>query len=63
MSEERQTEYDTITLGIQPLSMSAEIFRLESDFDFYSLEYEIVSIDFKIFFFSFFSNMKENSYE
>jgi len=42
MSQSRQTEHDTITFGLQTLSISAEIFRLESDLNLYSLEYEIV---------------------
>jgi hypothetical protein len=42
MSQSRQTEHDTITFGLQTLSMSAQIFRLESDLNLYSLEYEIV---------------------
>ncbi len=42
MSQSRQTEYDTITFGLQTSSMSAPIFRLESDLNSYSLEYEIV---------------------
>lgn len=43
LSQSRQTEYDTISFGLQTLSMSAQIFRLESDVASYSLEYEIVS--------------------
>jgi hypothetical protein len=46
MIQTRQTEYDTITFGLQTLSKSAQIFRLESDSNFYSLEYEIVSLIF-----------------
>jgi len=42
MSQSRQTEHDTITFGLQTLSMSAQIFRLESDLNLYNLEYEIV---------------------
>jgi hypothetical protein len=42
MSQSRQTEHDTITFGLQTLSISAQIIRLESDFNSYSLEYEIV---------------------
>ncbi len=42
MNQARQTEHDTITFGLQTLSMSAQIFRLESDIKSYSLEYEIV---------------------
>jgi hypothetical protein len=42
MSQSRQTEHDTITFGLQTLSMSAQIFRLESDLNHYNLEYEIV---------------------
>ncbi|CAF2945827.1 unnamed protein product [Rotaria sp. Silwood2] len=37
-----QTDNDIISFGLQTLSMSAQIFRLESDFHLYSLEYEIV---------------------
>jgi len=44
MAQSRQTEYDTISFGLQTLAMSAQIFRLESDSDLYSLEYEIVSL-------------------
>ena len=43
MPQTRQTEYDTIAFGLQTLALSAQIFRLESDLDSYSLEYEIVS--------------------
>lgn len=43
MPQTRQTEYDTIAFGLQTLSMSAQVFRLESDMSSYSLEYEIVS--------------------
>lgn len=42
MSQSRQTEYDTITFGLQTLSLSAQIFRLESDLNLYYLEYEII---------------------
>ena len=42
MAQPRQTEQDTITFGIQTLAVSAQIFRLESDSNLYSLEYEIV---------------------
>jgi len=42
MSQSRQTEHDTISFGLQTSSMSAQIFRLESDVNSYSLEYEIV---------------------
>ncbi|CAF3531766.1 unnamed protein product, partial [Rotaria sp. Silwood1] len=42
MTQARQTEHDTITLGLQTTSISAQIFRLESDLNLYSLEYEIV---------------------
>jgi len=42
MSQSRQTEHDTITFGLQTLSMSAQLFRLESDLNLYYLEYEIV---------------------
>jgi len=51
MIQTRQTEYDTISFGLQTLSMSAQIFRLESDLNLYSLEYEIVCLIFKNFFF------------
>jgi hypothetical protein len=51
MIQTRQTEYDTISFGLQTLSMSAQIFRLESDSNLYSLEYEIVCLIFKNFFF------------
>ena len=44
LSQSRQTEQDTISFGLQTLSMSAQIFRLESDVASYSLEYEIVSL-------------------
>lgn len=43
LAQARQTEYDTIGFGIQTLASSAQIFRLESDLDSYSLEYELVS--------------------
>lgn len=43
LTQARQTEYDTIGFGIQTLASSAQIFRLESDLDSYSLEYELVS--------------------
>ena len=43
MQQARQTEHDTIVLGIQTLSTSLQVFRLESDVNTYSLEYEIVS--------------------
>jgi hypothetical protein len=49
MPQTRQTEYDTISFGLQTLSMSAQIFRLESDLNSYSLEYEIVSFEIFIF--------------
>lgn len=42
MIQTRQTEYDTISFGLQTLSMSAQIFRLESDLNLYYIEYEIV---------------------
>ena len=42
LAQARQTEYDTIGFGIQTLASSAQIFRLESDLDAYSLEYELV---------------------
>ncbi|CAF3683694.1 unnamed protein product [Rotaria sp. Silwood1] len=42
MTQARQTEHDTITLGLQTTSISAQIFRIESDLNLYSLEYEIV---------------------
>ncbi|CAF0933568.1 unnamed protein product [Adineta steineri] len=42
MSSARQIEQDTITFGLQTSSTSAQIFRLESDSNIYSLEYEIV---------------------
>jgi hypothetical protein len=42
MIQARQTEHDTISFGLQTLSMSAQIFRLESDSNLYNLEYEIV---------------------
>ncbi|CAF1031510.1 unnamed protein product [Adineta ricciae] len=42
MPQTRQTEYDTITFGLQTLALSAQIFRLESDLDSYNLEYEIL---------------------
>ncbi|CAF3986081.1 unnamed protein product [Adineta steineri] len=42
MPQTRQTEYDTISFGLQTLSDSAQIFRLESDLNSYSLEYEIL---------------------
>ncbi len=42
MSQARQTEQDTIIFGLQTVSTSAQIFRLESDSSIYSLEYEIV---------------------
>jgi hypothetical protein len=42
MTQSRQTEYDIISFGLQTLSMSAQVFRLESDSNLYSLEYEIV---------------------
>ncbi|UJR36616.1 hypothetical protein I4U23_029336 [Adineta vaga] len=42
MTQTRQTEYDTISFGLQTLAMSAQIFRLESDLNSYSLEYEIL---------------------
>jgi hypothetical protein len=54
MSQSRQTEHDTITFGLQTLSMSAEIFRLESDLNLYNLEYEIVIFLFFDTFFSFY---------
>ncbi len=50
MIQTRQTEYDTISFGLQTLSMSVQIFRLESDSNFYSLEYEIVCLILKNFF-------------
>ncbi|CAF1594503.1 unnamed protein product [Adineta ricciae] len=37
-----QIEHDTISFGLQTLSMSAHIFRLQSDSKKYSLEYELV---------------------
>lgn len=37
-----QIEHDIITFGLQTLSMSAHIFRLQSDSNKYSMEYEIV---------------------
>ncbi|CAF1412210.1 unnamed protein product [Rotaria sordida] len=42
MAQTRQTEHDIITFGLQTYSISAQIFRLESDLNLYSLEYEIV---------------------
>jgi len=54
MIQTRQTEYDTISFGLQTLSMSAQIFRLESDLNLYSLEYEIVSFEIFIFLLIFF---------
>ncbi|CAF5197888.1 unnamed protein product, partial [Rotaria magnacalcarata] len=42
MTQARQTEHDTIVFGLQTHSISAQLFRLESDLDLYSLEYEIV---------------------
>ncbi|CAF3712480.1 unnamed protein product [Rotaria socialis] len=42
MTQARQTEHDTIVFGLQTYSTSAQLFRLESDLDLYSLEYEIV---------------------
>ena len=42
MAQANQTEHDTISFGLQTLSVSAKIFRLESDSSSYSLEYEIV---------------------
>lgn len=45
MIQPRQTEYDIISFGLQTLSMSAQIFRLESDSSLYNLEYEIVCLD------------------
>ena len=44
MAQPRQTDQDTITFGLQTLAVSAQIFRLESDSNLYSLEYEIVSL-------------------
>lgn len=38
----RATEQDTITFGLQTLAISGQIFRLESDSNRSSLEYEIV---------------------
>ncbi|CAF3397563.1 unnamed protein product [Rotaria sp. Silwood1] len=37
-----QTDNDIISFGLQTLSMSAQIFRLESDSNSFNLEYEIV---------------------
>lgn len=37
-----QTDTDIISFGLQTLSTSAQIFRLECDPNLYSLEYEIV---------------------
>lgn len=42
MAQARQTEHDTIAFGLQTYSISAQLFRLESDNDSCSLEYEIV---------------------
>jgi hypothetical protein len=50
MPQARQTEYDTIAFGLQTLSMSAQIFRLESDLNLYSLGFEIVCLIFISFF-------------
>lgn len=41
--QSKQTESDTIVFGLQTQSLSAQIFRLESDRNFYTLDYEIVS--------------------
>ncbi|CAF3427013.1 unnamed protein product, partial [Rotaria sp. Silwood2] len=41
MAQSRQTEHDIITFGLQTFSISAQIFRLESDLNLYYLEYEI----------------------
>ena len=43
MAQPRQTEYDVLAFGLQTLALSAQLFRLESDSNLYSLEYEIVS--------------------
>ncbi|CAF3939874.1 unnamed protein product [Rotaria sordida] len=37
-----QTDNDIISFGLQTSSISAQIFRLESDLNLYSLEYEII---------------------
>ena len=42
LAEARQTESDTITFGLQTLSDSVPVFRLESDSQLHSLQYEIV---------------------
>lgn len=42
LPQARQTEYDVLVFGIQTLSTTAQVLRIESDVKFYSLEYEIV---------------------
>lgn len=48
MAQPRQTEHDTIAFGLQTYSLSAQLFRLESDSNLYSLEYELVCIIYMI---------------
>jgi hypothetical protein len=42
ITQAQPTEQDTITFGIQTLAISAQIFRLESTTNMFSLDYEIV---------------------
>ena len=42
LPQARQTEYDVIVFGIQTVSTTAQVLRIESELKFYSLEYEIV---------------------
>ena len=46
VEQRKQTEIDTIVFGLQTQSLSAQIFRLESDLNIYTLDYEIVTCSF-----------------